>query len=222
MTLSGLDLIWVAASFLFTILVFSYFLGENALYRFVMALFIGVSAGYFAVVLIFQVILPRLIVPILSGSRLVIIPLFLSGLLLMKLSPKFSRFGNIPMAFLVGAGAAIAIGGAVMGTLLGQVKGAWSLFSPSTGEPPILAYLEGGFLLLGTLATLAFFHFNAKKGSTTSGKRSVIGSIFAWIGKIFIAITLGVVFASVLTAAATALIERTDFLLQIIQLIIGR
>ena len=219
---SGLDLIWALVSFILTLLVFSYFLGDNAVYRFVMALFIGVSAGYFAVVLVFQVILPRLIVPLVSGNQLILVPLLLSGLLLLKLSPRFSRLGNIPMAYLVGAGAAIAIGGSVMGTLLGQVKGAWSVFSPSAGTAPIVAYLEGGFLLIGTLATLAYFHFNAKKGSATSGKRAVYVAIFAWIGKIFISITLGVVFAGVLTAAATALIERTDFILQTIQMFTGK
>jgi hypothetical protein len=126
------------------------------------------------------------------------------------------------MAYLVGAGAAIAVGGAVIGTIFGQVKGAWSMFFPSNGEAPILAYLEGGFLLIGTLATLAYFHFHARKGSPTGGKLNLLMVIFSWIGKIFIAITLGVVFASVLTAAATALIERTNFVVQTIQLFAGK
>jgi len=218
----GPDFIWIIVSFILTILVFSYFLGDHAIFRFVMALFIGVSAGYIAVVLIFQVIVPRLVVPLLSGSQLALIPLLLSGLLLLKLSSKFSRFGNIPMAYLVGVGAAVAVGGAVMGTIIGQVKGSWNEFFPSTGGSPFLAYLEGGFLLIGTLATLAYFHFNGKKGNTTGGKRNMMMSIFAWIGRIFISITLGVVFASVLTAAATALIERTDFVVRTIQLFTGR
>jgi hypothetical protein len=222
MMLTGMDLLWGSISFILTLLVFSYFFGENPVYRFVMALFIGVSAGYFAVILIFQVIVPRLVVPLISGDNLVFIPLFLSGSLLLKLSPRFSKIGNIPMAYLVGAGAAIAIGGAVMGTLFGQLKGAWNQFAPINGEPAILAFFEGGFLLLGTLATLAYFHFNGKKGTAAGGKREVLVAIFAWIGKIFIAITLGVVFAGVLTAAATALIERTSFVLQFISLMTGQ
>jgi len=187
-----------------------------------MALFIGVSAGYFAVVLIFQVILPRLVVPLVSGNKLVLVPLLLSGMLLLKLSPRFSRFANIPMAYLVGAGAAIAIGGAVMGTLFGQIQGAWSEFVPGENESRFLVIIEGAFLLLGTLATLAYFHFDAKKGNVTSGKRAILVAIIAWVGKIFIAITLGVVFASVLTAAATALIERTDFVITTIQMFSGK
>jgi hypothetical protein len=221
MATSGMDLIWMIISFVLTILVFSYFFGDHAGFRFVMALFIGVSAGYFTVVLIFQVILSRLIVPIATGAKLSLIPLVLSGMLLTKLSPRFSRFGNIPMAYLVGAGAAIAIGGSVLGTLFGQVKGAVNLFSPVEGISVFLTYIEGVFLLIGTLATLAYFHFHAKTVSATGGKRTVIGAIFAWIGRIFIAITLGAVFASVLTAAATALIERSDFLVQTIRGFIG-
>ena len=109
-----------------------------------------------------------------------------------------------------------------MGTLFGQVKGAWTQFAPVNGESPILAIFEGGFLLLGTLATLAYFHFNGKKGITAGGKREILVAIFAWIGKIFIAITLGVVFAGVLTAAATALIERTSFILQFFSIMTGQ
>jgi len=221
MASSGMDLIWILISFILTILVFSYFLGDHAAFRFVMALFIGVSAGYFTVVLVFQVILSRLIVPVAAGARLSLIPLVLSGMLLTKLSPRFSRFGNIPMAYIVGAGAAIAIGGSVLGTLFGQVKGAINQFNPIVGNSVFLAYIEGAFLLLGTLATLAYFHFHAKTTGSSGGKRAIIVTVFAWIGRIFIAITLGAVFASVLTAAATALIERSDFLLQTFKGFIG-
>jgi hypothetical protein len=221
MAASGMDLFWVIISFILTILVFSYGFGDHALFRFVVALFIGVSAGYFVVVLIFQVILSRLIVPLAAGAQLSLVPLILSGMLLTKLSPRFSRIGNIPMAYLVGAGAAIAIGGSVLGTLFGQVKGALNLFSPNADNPIFFVYLEGAFLLLGTLATLAYFHFHAKTPGISGGTRAIIVSIFAWIGRIFIAITLGAVFASVLTAAATALIERSNFLIQTIKGFIG-
>jgi hypothetical protein len=167
------------------------------------------------------VILSRLIVPLAAGAQLSLVPLILSGMLLTKLSPRFSRIGNIPMAYLVGAGAAIAIGGSVLGTLFGQVKGTLNLFSPNADNPIFLVYLEGAFLLLGTLATLAYFHFHAKTPSISGGTRAIIVSIFAWIGRIFIAITLGAVFASVLTAAATALIERSNFLIQTIKGFVG-
>lgn len=206
------EFIWMIVSLILTLLVFSYLFGDNPVYRLVTALFIGVSAGYFAVVIIYQVILPRLYVPLIQGSKLVLIPLVLSGLLLLKLSPKLSKYGNISMAYLVGAGAAIAIGGAVLGTLFGQVKGAVAIFAPGSSNT-FFTIIEGAFLLVGTLATMAYFKFGARSDT----KRGPVTSVFAWVGKIFVAITLGSVFAGVLTAAITALVERTDFITQIIQ-----
>jgi ABC-type enterobactin transport system permease subunit len=214
------DLLWTLISFILTVLVFSYLFGDNPIFRFVSALFIGVAAGYFTVIIIYQVVLPRLVVPLLAGSSLALIPLVLSGLLLFKLSPRLSSLGNIPMAYLVGAGAAIAIGGAVFGTIFGQLKGVISSFdlrSGATSGSPIIIILEGTFLLVGTLAALAYFNFGAKNNPNKGPSRGLVTSIFAGIGKGFIAITLGAVFAGVLTATITALIERSDFILQTIK-----
>jgi hypothetical protein len=216
LTLSS-DLLWMLISFILTLMVFSYLFGDNSLFRFVSALFIGASTGYFFVILIFQVVLPRLVAPILNGSVITLIPLLLSGLLLLKVSPKLAKFGNISMAYLVGTGAAVAVGGAVMGTLFGQIKGTLTAFDTlqhATGTSPIFLILEGSFMLVGTIATLVYFSFGAKNSAQKGTKRGWITSLFAWIGQFFIAITLGSVFAGVLTTAITALVERSDFILQ--------
>jgi len=65
------------------------------------------------------------------------------------------------------------------------------------------------------LATLAYFHFGARERRKGEG-RSRLSTITAAVGKVFIAITLGAVFAGVLTAAITALIERSDFIISTI------
>lgn len=216
LTLSS-DLLWMLVSFIFTLMVFSYLFGDNVLFRFVSALFVGASTGYFFVILIFQVVLPRLVAPIINGSVITLIPLLLSGLLLLKLSPKLAKFGNISMAYLVGTGAAVAIGGAVLGTLFGQIKGTLTAFDTlqhATGTSPVFLILEGTFMLVGTIATLVYFSYGAKITSQNSTKRGWVSSIFAWIGQFFIAITLGAVFAGVLTTAITALVERSDFIVQ--------
>ena len=124
------DIIWLLVSFFLTVMVFSYLLGDNPFFRFVSAIFIGITAGYFAVVILYQVLITRLAVPLFQGSMITLVPLFLSGLLLMKLSPQLTRLGGPSMALLVGVGAAVAVGGAVLGTLFGQVRGALSFFVP--------------------------------------------------------------------------------------------
>jgi len=211
------DFIWTIVSFILTLLVFSYLFGDNPLFRFVSALFIGVTAGYFLVVIVFQVILTRLVAPLMTGSLITLVPLLLSGLLLLKLSPRLSKFGNVSMAYLVGVGAAVAIGGAVLGTLFGQVKGSIAAFdiSGQTGDvSPVFLILEGIFMLLGTISALVYFNFGGKKIGNKDVKRSWLTSIFAWVGQFFIAVTLGAVFAGVLTTAVTALVERSDFAAQ--------
>lgn len=212
------ELIWMIISFVLTLLVFSYIFGDNTLFRFVSALFVGITVGYFFVIIVYQVILTRLVAPFYEGSIFAVIPALLSGMLLMKLSPRLSKIGNIPMALLVGVGAAVAVGGAVLGTLFGQIKGAVSFFGPEMNMPesPVLLIAEGVLFLIGTLATLAYFNFGAKDKMKLGPRRSILVAIFAWIGKVFIAITLGAVFAGVLTAAITALVERSDFIFQTI------
>ena len=209
------ELIWTIASFLLTLMVFSYLFGDNPVFRFVSALLIGVSAGYFFVILVFQVILPRLVAPILAGTTITLVPLLLSGLLLLKLSPRLAKFGNISMAFLVGTGAAVAIGGVLLGTLIGQMKGAIAAFGAQSSTP-LYVILEASFMLLGTVASLVYFNFGARNTAKGGPKRGILTAIVSWIGQFFIAVTLGAVFAGVLTAAITALIERSDFIVQTI------
>ena len=213
------ELTWTIVSFILTLCVFSYLFGDNPLFRLATGILIGVSAGFFAVIIIYQVLLPRLVVPLLQGSFSALIALFLSGLLLTKLSPRLSRLGNLSMAYLVGAGAAIAIGGAVLGTLFTQVKGAINTFAPLSAAGTVQTWapiVEGGFILLGTIAALAYFNFGAKEKNNQPPQRSPFVSLFASIGQFFISITLGAIFAGVMTSTITALIERCDFIIKAI------
>jgi hypothetical protein len=224
MTFSA-DLIWLIVSFILTVCIFSYLFGDNPLFRLATGLLIGVSAGYLAVTIIYQVLLPKLVVPLLQGSLTALIPLLLSGLLLTKLSPRLSRLGNFSMAYLVACGAAIAIGGALLGTLFTQVKGAMNSLAPAaTATNPDQKWtliLEGGFILLGTIASLAYFNFGTRENKNKQGKRPPMVRLFSAIGQFFIAITLGAVFAGVLTSTITALAERGDFLLTTIKTFFG-
>jgi hypothetical protein len=116
------------------------------------------------------------------------------------------------VAFLVGVGAAVAVGGAVMGTLLPQTQASFNVFnSTSAGESWLARLFFGAIMLVGTITTLVYFHFGAK--ATAGGpKRSKLVIWLGWIGQVFIAITLGVLFAGVFAASMTALIERLNFI----------
>ena len=211
----SLDLVAGLLSFLLTIMVLSYLIGDNPFFRFAIYLFVGVSAGYAAAVTWYQVLWPELFRPIILGNAnerlFAIIPLLLGILLLMKLSPRTARLGNPAMAYLVGAGAAIAVGGAVIGTIFPQTIATVNLFDLRTSGNVVERLFEGSIILIGTLTTLVYFHFGAK-ATSTGPKRGKFVDILGWIGQVFIAITFGALFAGAYAAAMTALIERLNFL----------
>ncbi len=223
------DFIWTIVSFTVTLLVFFYLLGDNPLFRLVSYLFVGVTAGYVAVIVIYQLLLPRLVIPLLNGSitekLLTLIPLALSLLLLTKLSPRLARIGNVSMAYLVGAGAAVILGGAVLGTLIGQGMATVNLFDfraeASLGRNPIALLVEGVIVLIGVVSTLIYFQFGARSRGDLPPRRAAFVETTAGIGQIFIAITLGALFAGVYFAALTALIDRLNFFKDAVLLILS-
>jgi hypothetical protein len=115
------------------------------------------------------------------------------------------------MAFLVGTGAAVAVGGAIMGTIIPQTQASINIFDLPSNNSWIEAVAEGAIMIIGTITTLIYFHFGAKPSPSEPQRNKFIATI-SWIGQIFIAITFGVLFAGILTAALTAFIERIAFL----------
>lgn len=196
-------------------MVLSYLIGDNPLFRIAVYVFIGVSVGYIATVAFWDVLWPDLIVPLIAGTSTqrvaLAVPLLLTGLLLMKAWPALGRLGMPAMGLLVGAAAAAAIGGAVVGTIFPQVQ--------ATVEPLSLrnmsgldVFVNGIIILVGVIASLAYFHFGARARQDGTIRRFFVVEIMAALGGIFVAITLGVLFAGVYSAALTALVERLRFL----------
>jgi len=211
-----MDLAWLIVSFFITLLIFSYIFGDNPLFRLASYAFVGVAAGYTAVIVVEQVLLPKLALPLLSGNWLTLVPLVLGAILLLKLFPRYSRLGTLPMAFLVGVAAAVAIGGAVFGTLIGQTQGAIQDFSFSgasaAAASPTLQAVEAVLVLIGTICTLVYFQFGARARANQPAARPAVVETLSQVGQFFLSITLGSLFAGVFSASITALIERLDFL----------
>jgi hypothetical protein len=200
------------AGLVFTLMIFSYVIGDNFLFRLALYIFTGVSAGYIASVSWQQVLWPKLISPLFLGSTLdvllLIVPLIGSLMILMKISPRLAGVGRFAMAFIVGAGAAVTVVGAIRGTLIPQVAGTINAFDTNLGTLGMLT--NGTAILLGTVLTLIYFHFGAQTKSDGSVRRFGFIEVLAWLGRFFVGVTLGTVFAGVYAAALTALIERVS------------
>ena len=217
--MSGIgDLIGGTIGFLLTLCVFSYLLGDNALFRIAIHIFIGVAAGFVAAMAIRSVIFPHLIAPLFSPIMVdklwVLPPLLFSLMLFAKAFPRLSFLGSPVMAFLVGAGAAAAVGGALLGTLFPQFSASVQLFDTQAisraGKDSVIELTKGVVIMLGIVVAFASFQFNT--GIIKNPSLRALWNLIYWGGRIIVAITLGAIFAGVYLASLAALTERLSTL----------
>ncbi len=207
-----------------TLVVFSYVLGDHFLVRLVFYGYIGLMAGFAVVITSSSVVYPLLIRPILenpvSGMMQIAIPLLLSVLLFFKASTRFSQIGNLSLAFLVGVGLAALIGGATLGTLIPQISAVISPFDlnrASLGtEDRLSGIVQGVMVLVGTVTTLAYFHFGARPKASGPARRVEWIESLSWIGQFFIAVALGLILAGLFRAGFVALVERVRTLVDFV------
>ena len=213
------DWVWGVISLIFTVMILSYLIGDNLLFRFAAHVFIGLTAGYAVLLIGRQIFWPTLVEPLLNSPWLqktwYIIPVLLILLLLVSQFKGFLRLGQIPLAFLGGLIAAVTVGGAVFGTLIPQGRVLIDAFDPQiwhdAGGPVWLRIADAVVMLLGTVGTLSYFHFGRKwnpKPDTQPSSRPLVLEGLSKVGQVFIGITLGAVFTGIFSSALLALIDR--------------
>ena len=217
------ELIWGVVGLLLTVMVLSYLIGDNLFFRIAGYILVGVTAGFLTVLVTRQILWPYLIQPVAYGSWLerlwVLIPLVLALLLVIGQFKRFEGAGRVPLAFLAGLTAAIAVGGSVFGTLIPQMRAVVDGFAPSswyaTPGRPWMRIMEAVFMLVGVLGTLSYFHFGRRRRQEhTPGdeERPLFLEVLKKVGEIFIGVTLGTVFAGIFLSALLAMIDRIEFI----------
>jgi len=206
MTPETLDLIAGWASLVLTLMIFSYLLGDNFLYRLAVAVLVGVAAGYVAVVAVESVIVPWIDATLLAeqgdmsdtifrGVRAVgAVPFLIGALLLLKVSPRLAPVGNLGLAFLIGSGAAVAIFGAASGTIIPLARDAGN----AVGEDVV----EGVVMVLGVITTLIYFQYLAAERGGRIQRPRGLGPL-ASVGQAFVVVTLGTLYAGAILTSLT-------------------
>ncbi len=217
------DLLTGLLGFLFTVMVLSYLVGDNLFFRVAVHVFVGLAAGYVASVVWNQVIVSKMLLPLLSGTPvdqiLLIPPLILSLMLLLRVFRRLEGVSRPVVAFLVGVGAAVAVSGSVLGTLIPQTQASINLFDMRVlADSPffIEKVIESVLIVVGTVASLAYFQFGVSSKERETGQRGLVMRGIAFVGQVFIAITLGVLFAGIFSAALAALVDRIQSILAFI------
>jgi hypothetical protein len=209
-----------------TVMVLSYIAGDNVLFRLAQHILIGCVAAYAVVVAVHSVLLGRLLLPLAenpAGQWPLLVPLALGLMLLARAEPNLAWLGNFPVAFLLGVGTALALGGAVLGTMLPQLQAtAISLFDQVRAEMTPgeqLAQIASNLIIVfGTIGALLSFHFVRDERSTLG--RAVGALLWAWggLGRIFIWVAFGALFAGLIISRITLLVARVQFLLDAFRL----
>jgi hypothetical protein len=196
-----------------TFMVLSRVVGNNPLFRVAQYLFVGVSLGLAFVIVFHQVLRPA--IRIASGSTegaiAYGIPLALGLLLLPRITRRqeYSWLANIPLALIFGVGAALAVGGAIVGTLLPQILDTSS--RPLSSD--LLTIAGVVVLALGTILTLGTFYYTVPR----EGSRGQLVTTAAVAGHWLLMVAFGFFFASAVQSYMSALTERLAFVLTVLR-----
>jgi hypothetical protein len=218
-----------------TLMVFSYLVGDNPLYRLAVHLFVGATAGYAVLVAYYTVIAPQMFTPIADSVKqgstaLLSLPtllpalfgLMLSVFLLLKISPATTRLGSVATAFLVGVGSAVAVGGAVTGTLFPQTGATFLSLLPFNqfGVFQAERLIDSLIIIVGTLATLGFFYYGARARPGRPPERHPLAKPVAQVGQVFIGAAFGVMYAGALVASLAFFSDRLVAMWKVIEVFV--
>jgi hypothetical protein len=209
-----------------TLFILSYLLDDNPLYRLALHIFVGVSVAYVFLVAVQSVILPILSAPENSDSDaqllwvVSLIGVGLGALLFTKGIRGLSWLGDISLAILLGVGVGVALGGAVLGTLVPQLSAATNPAVPESQiVPEILEPVGQIVAVIGTVTGLLVFTFSVRRPARTFYDRLVQSG--AGIGQWFVLIGFGAVYGGVLVAGLALFADRVQYLIEVLEKVSG-
>ncbi|MCL1826579.1 MAG: hypothetical protein FWG20_00895 [Candidatus Cloacimonetes bacterium] len=195
--------IWIGA--LCTLAIWSFLYKDNPFYKIAEQIFVGISAAYWFVYTIYNILIPNFFEKIFtdfSANWLLLIPGVLGMMMVLRIFPKLDFLGKYPLALMVGTTAGLGIIMYLKTDVLSQVVSA--MVNPFTGGT-VLAVLGAFILIVGTLSGLVYFFFSKKHEGFTGG--------VARLGIIFLMISFGASFGYTAMARISLLIGRLQFLL---------
>ena len=181
-TTADLVATWVAA--ILTLVVFGALLGERRLFGWSQHLLAGLATGFLALIALTEVVWPRLLEPIVANPTAR--PELWAGVALVATAaaaPWLPRQISVfPVSIVIGALAAFALGGAVIGTLLPQIDAA--IVRPGG---TVAATVGGALAAVVTGLVLVGFLHGVPRGRILSaaagaGRWLLIGGLGGWLG----------------------------------------
>ncbi len=201
--------VWVGA--FVTLCIFSFLYRDNMFYRIAEYLVVGVSAGYWLVILLRQTFVPYFIVPVFKEHSWNVVPgplgillLFLAALLglliFTRYTPRQAWLARIPIAIIWGIGAGFVVPLSLQTKVIRQLQA-------SIMDLRTLGTLDGMnslLVVIGMVSGLTYFFFSKPH----KGPVGAVAKVGVWT----LMIGFGATFGFTVMARISLLIGRMDYL----------
>ena len=194
---------WLGVFFTFSILSFLY--KDNPFYKLAEQIFVGLSAGYWLIYTIYNILIPNLYDKLMSNfhaNAVLLIPAILGILMLIRIFPKLEWLSRYPIALVIGTSAGISMLRYMKSDVLSQI--AATIMNPFNTKT-ISSMVGNILLILGTVFVIMYFYFSRKQ-------EGILGTT-SKIGVWFLMISFGASFGYTVMARVSLLIGRLQFLL---------
>ena len=198
--------LWLGA--FLTLGIFSFLYKDNPWYKLTEAIFVGISAGYWVVVLYWDSFYGKFWVGR-EDDKMLWVGAILGFLMLLRLIPRIGWLSRWPLAFIVGATSGLWMINYVASNVMVQVQATMvPLFSKTFGsgfDASFGAIVGTLIIFIGTFSGLIYFFFSkAHTGAFGTTAR---------VGVFFLMITFGASFGYTVMSRMSLLIGRIDYIL---------
>jgi hypothetical protein len=183
--------VWVGA--LTAIGIYSVLYKDNPFYRLVEYVFVGASAGI-AVVAGVQTFRSGTWTPLVKGNYWLLVPIAMGLLLYSRYFGRISWLNRIPLSFLMGTSAGVAMRGAVESQIVGQLSA--TMIN--------LGSINAWIIFLGSVLSLSYFFITYQPGRTYQ--------LAPRLGRYFMMAAFGAAFGNTVMGRVSAAIGRFQFI----------
>jgi len=200
--------LWTTLAAFLTLAIFSFLYKDNPFYKFAEHLVVGVSAGYFVIILWHNTLVPNLFQRLAAGNWWYLIPLILGLMMWSRFFKNASWLSRIPLALYIGIAAGLAVPLEMSNRVLKQVYATmvpinWGNFFGDRYLDIAAGYSQL-LLFVGTIAGLVYFFFS----KAHTGAMGTLARLGLWI----LMLGFGASFGFTVMARISLLINRIQFI----------
>ncbi len=190
---------WISAGL--TIFLFSFLYKDNPFFKIAEHLYLGAGMGWWFQVYLFDVLKPKVWLPLMNHDWLVIIPALLGLSLITQFIPKISWVSRYGFTFLMGYGSGLAIPAGLATDFINQIGGTIQPFANLTGMSAF-TFFNSVLMAVGVICVLVYFFFSLEHTGVIKKASNV--------GIYFLMIYFGAAFGNTVMARFSLLYGRFD------------